>query len=428
MPVSTKTKNVIWGQFAGKCAICKENVIYENDDNDISLFGEVAHIIGENDGSARFNARISIEHRNSSENLILLCSNHHTIIDKKENLVEYSVEKLHQIKENYFFWIEAKLAKKIKWDIDLSHLLYLNIPRLSEVALKLGHKINLSEYNERQNLHSHGWDLNGIMTTFENVFSHLTMDAIKFSNINFIHEGYIGSLVYFDKLTFRTKNISFIERKIIDKIEYQFCGDLKLDPHIYNMHVNGWKLVLNINRNWITTDTAFSYFRPAGGRSTFGGFFRVTNIDYEENIMYGSPFAMGLPSSNLSRTLKNESRNEEINKGTKSFDDMINMKEALQRSEYYNYADLQCDFCSKKAISEEYLIDGKTTQGPWAWMCPKCFKTNGTQIKWGSGQLYQKIKNNKWLLVAGYDNSPEGDIFENMTQHELELLFKDLPI
>ena len=53
--------------------------------------------------------------------------------------------------------------------------------------------------------------------------------------------------------------------------------------------------------------------------------------------------------------------------------------------------------------NDKYLIDGATKQGPWAYMCVDCFREYGTFIKWGFGQLYQKINKNEWLLVAGYD-------------------------
>lgn len=173
MAVKDKIKNIIWGQFAGRCAICREKVIHENESGDKSLYGEVAHIIGEKEGSNRFTSRVDLEYRNSEENLILLCANHHTLIDKEENEEEYSVEKLHQIKDKYLTWIESTLAQSIKWDVNLIHLFYLNIPRLNETALQYGYRVDLQEYNERKNLHGHGWDLNYIMLAYDNLFKNL---------------------------------------------------------------------------------------------------------------------------------------------------------------------------------------------------------------------------------------------------------------
>lgn len=105
------------------------------------------------------------------------------------------------------------------------------------------------------------------MLAYENLFKNLQIDALAFSKLSFIHESYIGKLIYFEKVKFRTKNINNISRQETNEISYDFTGDLTKDPHIYFTHYNGWKLVLNINRNWVTTATAFSYFRPSGGVS-----------------------------------------------------------------------------------------------------------------------------------------------------------------
>lgn len=40
-----------------------------------------------------------------------------------------------------------------------------------------------------------------------------------------------------------------------------------------------------------------------------------------------------------------------------------------------------CDFCGDLA-----LYDGKTILGPWAYMCPDCFKEYGIGIGLGMGQ------------------------------------------
>lgn len=422
MAVSEKIKKIIWGQFAGRCAICKEKVIHENESGDKSLFGEVAHIIGEKNGSARFSNVLDTEYRNNEENLMLLCANHHTIIDKNENVSEYTVEKLHQIKDEYLDWLESSLAQSVKWDVNLAHLFYLNIPRLNETALKYGYRVDLKEYNERNNLHSHGWDLNYIMLAYENLFKNLQIDALDFAKLGLIHESYIGSLVYFEKVKFRTKNINNISRQETNEVNYKFTGDLKKDPHIYFTHYNGWKLVLNINRNWITTDTAFSYFRPRDGVSTFSGFFRVTNVDYQENIIYGSPFTIGLTPGPLDNMVEENHRKATMekrdtatanrSKGDNNLESLVEFEEAKKRAQYFNFDDKTCDFCKKILANDKYMIDGETYQGPWAYMCADCFEELGVGIKWGYGQLYQNMKDKGWLLVAGYDkNENEIDIF-----------------
>lgn len=68
-----------------------------------SLLGFMAHIVGENPGSARYNADMPIEEKNSYNNLLLLCGSCHKKIDDQENT--YTVEKLHEIKKEHEKWI-----------------------------------------------------------------------------------------------------------------------------------------------------------------------------------------------------------------------------------------------------------------------------------------------------------------------------------
>ena len=65
------------------------------------LFGnanlsQVCHIEGLKPDSARFNPNLSDEEANSYGNLILLCSNHHNLVDQREDL--YKVESLRRMK------------------------------------------------------------------------------------------------------------------------------------------------------------------------------------------------------------------------------------------------------------------------------------------------------------------------------------------
>lgn len=57
-----------------------------------------------------------------------------------------------------------------------------------------------------------------------------------------------------------------------------------------------------------------------------------------------------------------------------------------------------CDIC-KEAIIESF-VDGKTKHnGPWAFMCLKCFATNGLGLGIGLGQLYKKQSDGNFLKI-----------------------------
>jgi len=83
-----------------RCAFPEcSNPIIDSESN-VTL-GEVCHICAQSHEGPRFNSRQSEEERHSFENLILLCENHHKIIDDKKNIQKYTVEYLIEVKNNH---------------------------------------------------------------------------------------------------------------------------------------------------------------------------------------------------------------------------------------------------------------------------------------------------------------------------------------
>src|SRR5579871_2377933 len=60
------------------------------------LFGEACHIKGAKPGSARYDPNQTPEERHSYENLIVMCGNHHGVIDADEE--SYTVERIQKLK------------------------------------------------------------------------------------------------------------------------------------------------------------------------------------------------------------------------------------------------------------------------------------------------------------------------------------------
>ena len=60
----------------------------------------------------------------------------------------------------------------------------------------------------------------------------------------------------------------------------------------------------------------------------------------------------------------------------------------------------KCDLCHEPFTTESKIYDAKTTQGPWGFMCEKCFKDYGIGLGTGRGQCYTHI-NGKWVKIAG---------------------------
>lgn len=396
MSISQRTAKTIWGQCAGRCCICKKEVIYQDDGRTPSLVGEVAHIVGEKPAAARGDSPMSLEERDLPDNLLLLCREHHKIVD--DDPEAYPVKLLHESKNQHLQWIAESLQEPTPWRSPIAQLTYINVPRLSELALRKGHRIDLTDYKPGQTLHGLGWELNNVMLAFLKVLSHLPVMAISPQKLK-LHESLIGQTVALDRQRFRTKNVPMAS---VDGVAqpYAFSGDLSTDSHIY-MQEGDFRVALLIDPTWITTGTAFMLFRS--GQVTFSGFGRITNVDYEARIMTVTPWALGVPDgfeSGFDEAIQDDAG---ARKSTVDLDGLVDMERAEKDAVYFMSPPTHCDKCGKDLSSEKYMIDGETNSpsGGWAFMCAKCFTRHGVKIGWGCGQLFLR-QGSEWLEVAGF--------------------------
>ncbi|MDO6674313.1 hypothetical protein Q4517_01960 [Tenacibaculum sp. 1_MG-2023] len=111
MSISLKTHKLIWGRSGNMCAFpdCKKQlVIDETSTDDPSVIGQEAHIVAKKENGPRGQHPLELEKRDKYDNLILLCSVHHKLIDDQEN--EYTVEKLHDFKNKHETWVKENLT------------------------------------------------------------------------------------------------------------------------------------------------------------------------------------------------------------------------------------------------------------------------------------------------------------------------------
>ncbi|MFH1974490.1 MAG: HNH endonuclease [Pseudomonadota bacterium] len=144
-----KDIKILWGRSGNKCAICKEELSLDSSSNRPNVIGEMAHIVGrkiEGGKSPRSDSILSEEDRDKYPNLILLCRNHHKIID--DDPKAYPIECLHQIKAEHELWVQDKLgtiydshkeaADFVYTNLIDSLVIYLNLDEWSKWAWEAG--------------------------------------------------------------------------------------------------------------------------------------------------------------------------------------------------------------------------------------------------------------------------------------------------
>ncbi len=119
MSASYPTKVMLAMKSGNKCALtdCRKDLMSEGESAEPAVIGEAAHIYGESAGtekkkaSARYRADMTDDERNHLDNLIYLCPNCHTKIDKQE--ADYPAKLLFEAKKNHDNWVASQLDEKM---------------------------------------------------------------------------------------------------------------------------------------------------------------------------------------------------------------------------------------------------------------------------------------------------------------------------
>ena len=96
---------------------CGEKLIYQYEGGTFVKLVEICHIIGESPEGPRGHLTKSKLLAEEPENIILLCTKHHLIVDHGER--EFPVDKLIHMKKNHVKWVNERLAslKDTKWTL-----------------------------------------------------------------------------------------------------------------------------------------------------------------------------------------------------------------------------------------------------------------------------------------------------------------------
>lgn len=101
MSASYPTKIILAFRSGGVCAFqpCGKHLTYDAKVGDDTYVAEAAHIRGEKPDAARYDADMTDKERDDVRNLIYLCTDHHTVIDKVE--ADWPVATLLTLKESH---------------------------------------------------------------------------------------------------------------------------------------------------------------------------------------------------------------------------------------------------------------------------------------------------------------------------------------
>ncbi len=93
----------LWVRAGGRCEICNKYLLEDELTVRPINLGEMAHNVGRKDSkrSPRGDSPLPVEKRNTADNLLLLCQDHHTVIDSRRHAPDFSVDELSVIKARH---------------------------------------------------------------------------------------------------------------------------------------------------------------------------------------------------------------------------------------------------------------------------------------------------------------------------------------
>lgn len=157
MSIKHTTAKLIWANAAGRCAFlgCQARLCTQDAGGAAEYtIGEIAHICGERSGASRHDATQTDEERNGSGNLVLLCPNHHTEIDKPGAEKRYSVEVLRKMKTDHETYVAGRLdAQKFTSKADLAKVLHGLVAENHEVWKAYGPNSDVAKKHPESDAH-----------------------------------------------------------------------------------------------------------------------------------------------------------------------------------------------------------------------------------------------------------------------------------
>lgn len=291
MPISRSDEKILWGRSGGRCACpgCRKVLAFAGE---AGIIGIMAHIVAGSEDGPRGKSDLSREERDSYQNHVLLCPDHHALIDN--DTTTWTVQRLQSIKKALEDWVESQLSKGSIWRANLATIHYLNVPRILFDLAARGELVDLAgtgaiKLDELQGLRGLGLQLAVLLSAFERLFHDWRPEALDLTKSTSIGSENLGARVRFTT-AFRTKNVPSPGEAASEA--FSLRGIIEEDPHLY-CKVDDRKVYLALDPRWITTNTAFADFRPAGGSTKLAGLGVLKYVD--ERVAIVAPLVIGVP-------------------------------------------------------------------------------------------------------------------------------------
>lgn len=133
--IKDSDRKILWTRSGNRCSMCDLILTMKIESGKNIIVGEEAHIISKKINGPRHE---KLENYDTYENLILLCPNHHSIIDKNPD--DYTVERIKSLKEKH----EKKIAEKVSTPGQhVGYTIYSNAKIKAELILSGSELVNI---------------------------------------------------------------------------------------------------------------------------------------------------------------------------------------------------------------------------------------------------------------------------------------------
>ncbi len=286
MSVSERNMKILFAESGGICAFpgCRQELVVEGR----SVVAQLCHIYGAKEGAARWNEEVGRD--DSAENIILLCSNHHKLVDDLPE--KYTVEHLKEMKQTHVDYVKSLIGSNT-WEKKVNQLYYVNLPRFAIFAGL--NDIEIPEIPEEITcLHNLGYSLVHLMSSISKIIKHMKLNPKKIEQVDQLE---VGDLVEINA-NFRTKGMPDI--RAVSNGSYTMKGNSENDPKIYKKY-EGYKITFVYDPRWLLTTTSF--VNLGSGWCNVAGFGMVTKIDHEHKEIFGTPYLLGVPHNEFNALL-----------------------------------------------------------------------------------------------------------------------------